>query len=149
ALLAGTVASLPWLWKKRPAVAFRIAWFLAGHALEAGPLPLDLVYEHRNYLPSAGVFLGLTTAGALGLERLRRGKWLQPLVAAAVLSTLAILTSLRVYEWQNPLHWGIAQASHHPRSAISQLELGAAYATLAEKVDRDRKSTRLNSSHGY
>lgn len=32
-----------------------ILWFFLGHSLEASSLPLELYFEHRNYLPSVGI----------------------------------------------------------------------------------------------
>ena len=41
---------------------FAAAWFLAGHLIESTTVPLELVFEHRNYLPSAGVLLAVSYA---------------------------------------------------------------------------------------
>jgi len=40
-------------------LGFGIGFFLAGHALESTIFPLELVFEHRNYLPSLGLIIGL------------------------------------------------------------------------------------------
>ena len=39
-----------------------IAWFLLGHSMEAGFIPLHLMFEHRNYLPSVGISIILVYA---------------------------------------------------------------------------------------
>jgi hypothetical protein len=49
-------------------IAFGIAFFLAGHLLESSVFPLELYYEHRNYLPSAGLYLAIVVI-AYGLLR--------------------------------------------------------------------------------
>jgi hypothetical protein len=43
-------------------VAFGVAFFLAGHLLESTIFPLELYYEHRNYLPSVGLYLAFVVA---------------------------------------------------------------------------------------
>lgn len=43
--------------KTNPAVAFAIFWYLAGHSMESTIIPLEMVFEHRNYLPSLGPIL--------------------------------------------------------------------------------------------
>ncbi len=43
--------------KKRPLVAFGILFFFLNHLVESTVLPLELIFEHRNYLPSLFVFL--------------------------------------------------------------------------------------------
>lgn len=52
-------------------VAFGMAFFLGGHLLESTVLPLELYYDHRNYLPSFGLYLALVSAGSLLFARLR------------------------------------------------------------------------------
>jgi hypothetical protein len=43
-------------------IAFGIAFFLAGHLLESTVFPLELYYEHRNYLPSFGLYLSFAVS---------------------------------------------------------------------------------------
>jgi hypothetical protein len=40
--------------RQYPAAAFAVLWFLAGHLLESTTIPLELYFEHRNYLPIIG-----------------------------------------------------------------------------------------------
>jgi len=42
--------------RKRPIVAFAILFFFLNHIIESTILPLELVFEHRNYLPSFFLF---------------------------------------------------------------------------------------------
>lgn len=44
---------------KKPAIVFVTAWFLGGHVLESTVLPLELYFEHRNYLPSISIWVGV------------------------------------------------------------------------------------------
>ena len=43
--------------KKRPLLAFAILFFYLNHVIESTILPLELIFEHRNYLPSLFLFL--------------------------------------------------------------------------------------------
>lgn len=43
--------------KKRPLLALAILFFYLNHAIESTVIPLELIFEHRNYLPSAFLFL--------------------------------------------------------------------------------------------
>ena len=51
-------------------IAFGLAFFLAGHSLESSVLPLELYYEHRNYLPSTGLYLAFVVATYWLLQRI-------------------------------------------------------------------------------
>jgi len=42
--------------KKRPLICFCILFFFLNHLIESSVIPLELIYEHRNYLPSVFFF---------------------------------------------------------------------------------------------
>jgi protein O-mannosyl-transferase len=42
---------------KRPVFSFAILFFLVNHSVESSIIPLELLFEHRNYLPSLFLFL--------------------------------------------------------------------------------------------
>jgi tetratricopeptide (TPR) repeat protein len=42
---------------KHRLLVFGIVWFLCFHLMESSFLPLEIYYEHRNYLPSIGIFI--------------------------------------------------------------------------------------------
>lgn len=42
-----------------PLFALAVLWYLAGHALESSVLPLEMYFEHRNYLPLVGPMIAL------------------------------------------------------------------------------------------
>lgn len=44
-------------YRKRPLLSFAVLFFFLNHAVESTILPLELVFEHRNYLPSVFLFL--------------------------------------------------------------------------------------------
>lgn len=40
-----------------PLISFAILFFITGHLVESTIIPLELMYEHRNYLPSIFIFM--------------------------------------------------------------------------------------------
>jgi tetratricopeptide (TPR) repeat protein len=52
--------------RKRPLAAFGVLFFFLNHLIESTVLPLELLFEHRNYLPSLFIFLPV----AAGAKRL-------------------------------------------------------------------------------
>lgn len=56
---------------KFPLLSFSILWFLIGHLLESTFLPLELYFEHRNYVPLIGVCIGVAH-GLVTLAQKRR-----------------------------------------------------------------------------
>ena len=59
ALLAvfGLVTLAIWRVRKNPLLSFGVLFFFVNHLVESTILPLELVFEHRNYLPSFFLFL--------------------------------------------------------------------------------------------
>ena len=59
AWLAATISAV--LWRRRyPMFALAVLWYLAGHIIESTVVPLELYFEHRNYLPIVGPIIALT-----------------------------------------------------------------------------------------
>lgn len=128
--------ALVWLaWRARtrtPLLAFGIAWFLIGHALESSILPLEIAHEHRNYLPLFGVLLIAGWALLYTLERKEKYRKLGLWLASAVLLALALLTALRAQAFGNDLRRALVEVAHHPQSPRSQHEAALALTQLPE-----------------
>ena len=52
--------------RKRPLIALAILFFYLNHVIESTIIPLELIFEHRNYLPSLFLFLPVS-AGLIKL----------------------------------------------------------------------------------
>ncbi|MCJ0825714.1 hypothetical protein MQC88_07060 [Luteimonas sp. 50] len=120
AVLAGA-----WHWRRRyPLAAFAALWFLAAHAMESTVLPLELVYEHRNYLALPGIALLSASAIVRLSERLRIHA---ALAAAAAIVLLAGATLQRAHDWSSPQLFAASEYAHHPRSDRAATQLLALY----------------------
>ncbi len=113
--------------KVHPLLAFGIAFFLVGHSMESTVIPLELVHEHRNYLPSLGVLLvlfhGLLDPTTAAQTRVwRRGG------AALFVLLLVLVTQSRVAEWSSPEALWEAETRHHPESIRANVSKGDFYA---------------------
>ncbi|MBW1778392.1 MAG: tetratricopeptide repeat protein, partial [Deltaproteobacteria bacterium] len=58
--------------KKRPFIGFPICFFFLNHVIESSVIPLEIVFEHRNYLPSAFLFLPIAVFLNYLLESYRK-----------------------------------------------------------------------------
>jgi len=91
--------------RKRPLLGFAILFFFLNQAVESTFLPLELVFEHRNYLPSMFIFLPLA-AGWQDVKsycqlRNRRLVWLLKIGAFLIIAVLCAGTYLRNLDWQS------------------------------------------------
>jgi hypothetical protein len=131
-LVIAALVVVTWLIRKRrPLIALGISWFLAAQLLTATIIPLELVFEHRNYFASLGVFLAL--ADLLLFTRwpvsLRRPSIL---IVCLLIVLSAVDTRLRAEEWSNPLRFAIAEVAKHPLSPRATYQLGQTYVILSE-----------------
>jgi tetratricopeptide (TPR) repeat protein len=91
--------------RKRPIWALAILWFFLNHAVESTFLPLEMVFEHRNYLPSVFLFLPL----AVGWQDLKSRFQSRHHHVASVLQIASLLipillvagTHARNLDWQS------------------------------------------------
>jgi tetratricopeptide (TPR) repeat protein len=111
-----------WLRKRRPLTSLGLGWFLCAHVLTASFVPLDLMYEHRNYFASLGICMVLADWLLLAPDSEPRRR-LGMLVAVCFLSFLALTTYLRAREWTDPLRFAETEAAKHPRSPRATYEL--------------------------
>jgi hypothetical protein len=110
-----------WRHKQIPLLAFGLLWFMAGHLLESTILPLELVYEHRNYLPSVGILLGLA---ALLFSPHWQGRWqtLRFTLAISFVVFCGLVTGLRAQQWGDEYRRTSIEATAHPDSARANYE---------------------------
>jgi hypothetical protein len=121
---------------KHPMIAFGIAFFLIGHVLESTVIPLEIAFEHRNYLPMLGILLplayyALNSQIHLSSLRVRR-------VAFAVLVVLfAGLTASRAMQWGDTLQMRMLEVERHPGSVRAHTDLAALYDHLPPTSQED------------
>lgn len=129
--IAALLAAAGWLRRRWPLTALGIAWFFCAHLLTATVIPLELVYEHRNYFASFGVCLVLGDVLRHAADRvsLRKGAWA---TAIFLLALYAGLTALRAREWSNPLRFSMAEAAKHPASPRAAYGLAWDLVVLSE-----------------
>jgi hypothetical protein len=104
-----------WLRKRRPLIALGLAWFFAAHLLTATIVPLELMYEHRNYFASLGLCVALADI-LLRLPSTAAWHKVGTGIAFALLAFYAGLTALRANEWSTPLRFSISEAAKRPQS---------------------------------
>jgi hypothetical protein len=132
---------------RAPLVAFGILWFLVGHVLESTVLPLELVHEHRNYLPVLGIFMAAGWALMLALERKGTHRTIGVALAAGVLAYSSLVTALRAHQFGDKVRRTQIEARNHPASARAQHEAGISLAELPEAASRDSPSYALARAH--
>lgn len=83
-----------------PIYAFGIGLFLTSHLIESTALPLEPVFEHRNYLAVVGILMPIIWYLGLWLQRTTTSRITLAVVLIAV-SFLSSQTFVRAFEWSD------------------------------------------------
>jgi protein O-mannosyl-transferase len=135
--------------RQMPLFTFGVAWYLAGHALESTTIPLELYFEHRNYVPLIGPVFAVTSA-LVGLGP----RW-RPVVTAGLASyavILAIVLFSTTSLWGKPALAAEMWAKYSPASLRAtqylarQFETNGDYATSKRVLRRHMEEFPENSS---
>lgn len=147
--LAGLVVATIRLRKRHPLPALGIALFLGCQLLTGTVLPLELVYEHRNYFASFGVLLIVVPwLAAMPLQVTSAGEqrpaWLLPrrVLLGFLLVWWTCLTAVTACAWGDPLRLAEDLAARAPDSPRAQYELGRMY-IIDSRYDPTSPFTRL------
>jgi len=153
----GLIGLAWWQRRQHPALALAILFYFAGQLLESTSIPLELYFEHRNYLPALLMFwpLGLWLANT---HQLRQSKYALMLVLPL---GLAWMTHARAELWGNEQNQALLWATINPESARAQanaamIEMHAGRpqeaarrleALLAEQPDQVQLAFNLIGAH--
>lgn len=113
-------------------IAFGIFWFFITHAIESSFIPIvDVIFEHRMYLPSAGIFMAVAAAVSLrGGEGALIPGWprLPTLITVvAVILVLTVATVARNQVWRSEISLWEDNVRKSPYNARGHNNLGVAY----------------------
>ncbi|PTU30786.1 hypothetical protein CJD38_14295 [Stenotrophobium rhamnosiphilum] len=138
-ILAALTALVIGLRKRAPLISLGLGLFLGGQLLTATILPLELVYEHRNYFASFGLLLALIPLLTAGSEHLPAAS-ARYILLGGLLSLWAVVTISTASAWGSPLILSQTLAERAPNSPRAQYGLGYTYIVLS-KYDRHSSFT--------
>jgi protein O-mannosyl-transferase len=122
------VLAMAFRWRGRfPLFAFAVFWFLASHLLESTVLPLEIAFEHRNYIASFGILLWLAS---LLFPGRKVTQWHVPrlVLMSSFVLICVLLTAIRSMQWADEFQRTQVEVAHHPLSARANYQ--AAVATM-------------------
>jgi hypothetical protein len=129
--------------RSRPLLAFPVLGYLLLHSMESGPVNLELVFEHRMYLPMTMLAL------LIGLN-LRPASMKHALSTYAILLVVGALLAVSTYQrnlvWGDPLTFHRDIAAKSPEKFRPQYNLGTQLGQrgiLGEARDALEQSIRI------
>ena len=120
-------------YKKSPHISFGISWFFVGHLLESTIFPLELYFEHRNYLPSFGIFLATAVSISKLASKINKEKYIFALFLCW-LTTLASVTFIRANLWEDELSLALYDVERAPQSPRANMIIGSVYQNIYFKT---------------
>ena len=124
-LLSGLATLATWLRTRLPLVSLGILLFLGAQLLTGTIMPLELIYEHRNYFASFGLLLALVPLLTVPFDfSFALPRWL---FLGGLMAYWCSLTALTAFNWGNPLLLAEDLATRAPDSPRAQYELGRIY----------------------
>ena len=85
------------LMRKSPILSFSILFFFLSHLIESTVLPLELIFEHRNYLPSLFLFLPVAVAIKLFVDYYQKQNRVIYLISVYSLTLIIIGLGMGTY----------------------------------------------------
>jgi tetratricopeptide (TPR) repeat protein len=125
--------------KRHPLTSFGVLFFFAAHLMESTIIPLELVFEHRNYLASLGVFLAVVSL-LVSLDKL--SGFAKAATAVVVLIFFSSLTLGRSMSWQDVNRLSFTMVQNHPESSRANYQAARIYQALARSPFSARESRR-------
>jgi hypothetical protein len=122
AAIAGLLALAAWLRNARPLFSLGIFWFFAAQLLTGTVIPLELMFEHRNYFASLGSCLVLADLLLLWPAR-PDARRVAGVVAGLFVLLFALGTWIRANEWTHPVRFVQSEAAKHPHSPRATYEV--------------------------
>ena len=109
-------------------MSFAVLWFFTGHLMESTVLPLELYYEHRNYIPMMGLLMAITAWPFYLHERKQIGF----LFLGIWLAILVVITSLQAPIWGQYSKMVAFWSIEHPKSVRANMELAKFHSLTAD-----------------
>ncbi len=136
--------------RKNPLIAYCILFFLLNHLIEGSLIPLELIYEHRNYLPSMLFFLPLVLFFMRWLEYVESNRAMTRLSCFGLAFLLfsqahTVYMRNRLFQDETALWQDIAEKA--PGLSTSHLNLGKCYwnsGFFQEAMEEYRTAALLN-----
>jgi len=107
------------------AIQSGVVFYFVAHSIESTVIPLEIYFEHRNYLPSAGLLLSVVLAVDKALSLLKNPSVLKMALPSCMLIWCSFLTYHKAQAW---VSWPSIVANmyqYHPSSVRAGLEMAA------------------------
>ncbi|MDM8553437.1 tetratricopeptide repeat protein [Desulfococcaceae bacterium HSG7] len=130
----GCICSAVYLAKKERLIAFCILWFFGTLVIESSVIGLEIIYEHRTYLPSMMLILMLTVLAF----RYVKPDWLRISGFCIIIVLCSFWTVTRNQVWSDPVIFWADCVQKSPNKASPHSSLGFALIRQGRTAEAER-----------
>lgn len=150
-LLIAMIICIFYYRRRAPILAFGLSWFFISQLIESTLIPLELVFEHRNYLALVGILL--IPCYYLVVFQSSAKKILQVLITllfALLILLLSFLTFIRCLSWSSMNDFLKSTYIDHPHSTRLHIDMANAFAeqkNYAIAIEELNKAAKLQPNN--
>ena len=140
--IIGLILSIFIFRRRSPWLSFGLAFFLSSHLMESTFLPLEIAFEHRNYLGMFGIIL---SASILLFSPRRKFDQLRLVIPTSIfiILLLSIFSHIRIKGWDTRMTYASIAIQEHPNS----LRANSEYANLMGAIVGDIEAAKSVLRH--
>lgn len=138
AIILIIIGAAIWRIAKNPIFSFAVLFFFANHLIESTCLPLEMIFEHRNYLPSFFLFVPVSYGIRKALDdvSLRKPIYFSIIAAlCALMIGIGISTYIRNGDWKSEQTLWTDAMTKAPESSRPLYMLARYYFTPNGQID--------------
>jgi tetratricopeptide (TPR) repeat protein len=139
--------------KRRPLISFSILFFFLNHMVESSILPLELIFEHRNYVPSMLLFVPIVIGLFHAISYFSDKRSMQVIVTVSIILVLigeGHATFMRNFTWKTDESLWIDVIEKYPHSRRAHHNLAKYYFDHNQEekaIDGYKKALELEAIH--
>lgn len=145
--LACAVIVIPILWffNRKNIILWGVVFYLCGHVIESTVLPLEIYFEHRNYIPLVGLYAAVIYLAYFVYSRIGSSiiRSLMRVLFSVFLAIWIAIAYSEISQWSKP----ILQANNWYTSHPSSLRALGHYGSIVANVISPEKAESLSVDH--
>jgi len=123
--ISGMIVAAIWLAKRERLLSFSLLWFMGNLVIESSVLGLEIIFEHRVYLPSMFFILMLVSL----VYRFANSKWIGYFLLCAVVIVFSVWTYQRNIVWSDDVSLWEDSVAKSPHKSRQHYNLGVVLAS--------------------
>ena len=152
-VIIGILIGAIFIAKRKPLITFSVLFFFLNHIIESTILPLELIFEHRNYIPSMLFFVPIVIGLINALSYFSYKRSMQVIIAVSIVLVIigeGHTAFMRNFTWRSEESLWIDCTEKYPHLIRAHHNLGLYYTTHNQEekaIDEYEKALESKAIH--